>query len=62
MTQTTPIKIVRIPVEIFVSEKYAQNYGGINKLTALLEDILDRYGNEAYFDSDLMEMDSEEFE
>ena len=48
------IKVRMIKLELMVSESKLAQYGGIQKYKELLYDILDRYGNEEYFDKDMI--------
>ena len=50
------IKIHKVVLTLVVSKKYVKQYGGIKNYRELLYDIVGRYGNEEYFDPDLLEL------
>jgi len=50
-----PIKITSIKIEILVSEAYLKSrYLSKKDYKALIENILDRYANDQYFDFELI--------
>lgn len=48
------VKAKLVKLEVIISESKLAQYGGLQKYKELLYDILDRYGNEEYFDKDMI--------
>lgn len=49
-----------ITLKLIVGQAYLNQYGEA-KYKALLYDIIERYGNEIYFEPNLLELDKDEF-
>lgn len=49
------MEFVKIPLETMLSKKLVERYGGVANVKDLLYDIIERYGNEDYFDESLLE-------
>lgn len=52
-----PIKVTNVTIEIPVTKNYLKSRGLSKKdYSALIEDILDRYANDQYFDFELVKV------
>jgi len=50
-----PIKLEKIRLDILAYKSLCEKYGGKGNVKIILENIIDRYFHESYFDPDLVE-------